>query len=66
MSQLEAVDTLVPPNFITTHGEFAMLSLAPSASLALKTASSIRSFLLMPATCPAAKKNPPGFSSRVR
>ena len=56
--QFFAVDTLVPPNFITTQGDSAISEGAPSVALELKSASIWVSVVLMLVL--QEKKNPPG------
>jgi hypothetical protein len=61
---LSALETLEPPNFMTTHGDSAISGGAPNAELIPKLASSVSLISRLNAEL-TAKKNPPGISSRV-
>jgi hypothetical protein len=54
--QFSAVDTLLPPNFMTTQGDSAIDRGAPNAALSSKTASG--TFSLMLALVDETKKKP--------
>jgi hypothetical protein len=62
--QESADDTLLPPNFITTHRDVEIAGVEPRLAPSMNSASAIpfvvTSFRPSIQQCPAAKKNPPG------